>query len=187
MRKPTTIGLIRVLSTAIMVIAAYVSYGTQRGVLLSWGVDEQSAALIPITVDLLAIIANLAIHAPGVDRSGRRVAMTVLVAAGLVSMAANAVAGHGLGSRIAHVWTVAAYLLAEWVAAKVKAAKTVPAPAAEAVEAHPVAAVQQLAAVAQVAPQSPAPAGRPVWAPERTLPQWTPLDKRQRQVARKAA
>jgi len=185
MRKPTTITAIRTLSTAIMLIAAYVSYGTQRAVLAGWDVDRTSAALIPVTVDLLAIIANLAIHAAGVDRSGRRVAMTVLVFAGTVSMAANAVAGTTLGSRIAHVWTVAAYLLAEWVAAKVKAARTAAATVVELTPAEAVAPVAAIQALPVEAPVSPAPAGRPMWAPERTMPQWTPLDKR-RQTARRA-
>jgi hypothetical protein len=182
--RALTIGAIRVLSIGIMGIAAYVSYGTQRGVLLTWDVDAESASLIPITVDLLAIICNLAVHAPGIDRAGRRVAMGVLVAAGLASMAANAVAGHTWGSRVAHVWTVLAYLLAEWVAARVKAAKT---------DSRPAVAPTQTASELAPAPVAPSPVvaeaeaiaaeavgERPLWMQPRVKP--NPKDLRHMRV-----
>lgn len=118
----STIRLIRACSTAIMVIAAVISYGHQRQLLLDWGVDYLAAAALPITVDLLAIICTLAFHTEGIAQAGRNAAVWVLIAAGLASGGANFLAGATLGSRLANVWAVAAYLLAEWVAAKVKAA-----------------------------------------------------------------
>lgn len=118
----SSVKLIRACSTAIMVIAAVISYSHQRHLLLTWGVDDLAAYALPITVDLLAIICTLAIHTEGVARSGRNAAIVVLIAAGLASGTANFVAGGTFGSKLANVWSVVAYLLAEWVAAKVKTA-----------------------------------------------------------------
>lgn len=117
------IAAIRFLSTVIMTIAAVVSYQTQRQLLLGWKVDELSSYAIPVTVDLLAIICTLGAHTPGVNPVGRRIAYRVLAVAGAASLGANFAAGVTWGSRIAHGWTVVAYLLAELVAAKVKADK----------------------------------------------------------------
>lgn len=126
-----TVRVIRICSVAIMSLAAYTSFGHQQALLLSWGVDLQSSVITPITVDLLAIICTLAIHAPGVQPGGRRAAIFVLVTAGSVSVAANYISGGTLGSKIANTWAVVAYLLAEWVAAKVKAVPPVTAPAVD--------------------------------------------------------
>lgn len=120
MTTTRTITMIRIFSATIALIGAVVSYGTQRGLLLHWGMDHLAGAAIPVTVDLLAIICALAIHTPGVDPTGRRVAYRVLALAGTVSVGANALAGETIGSRIAHVWCVLAYLAAEAVAAKTK-------------------------------------------------------------------
>jgi hypothetical protein len=117
-----TIKTIRLLSAGIAAVGAIASYGTQRGLLASWGADRYSAAIIPVTVDLLAIICALVIHTPGVDPAGRAIAYKVLGLAGAVSITANAMSGHTVGLRVAHVWCVIAYLAAEAVAAKAKAA-----------------------------------------------------------------
>jgi hypothetical protein len=117
-----SIRFIRVCSIAIMCIAATLSYGHQRQLLLDWGVDYLASAATPITIDLLAIICTLAIHTEGVASGGRRTAILVLLCAGGVSCSANFIAGGSLGSKITNVWAVVAYLLSEWVAAKVKAA-----------------------------------------------------------------
>lgn len=124
----STIKLIRVLSLAIMVVAAAVSYQTQRGLFLAWSVDGFTAAIAPIAIDLLAIICTLAIHADGVAREGRKAAIVVLVITGSGSLTANFLAGHTLGSKAVHAAMVALYLLAEWIAAQVKAP---PIPASE--------------------------------------------------------
>jgi hypothetical protein len=122
MESKVSIRLIRLCSIAIMCIAAVISYSHQAHLLKVWGVDALAAGALPITVDLLAIICTLSIHTEGVARPGRRAAIVVLLAAGTVSSAANFIAGGTLGSKVANVWAVAAYLLAEWVAAKVKTA-----------------------------------------------------------------
>jgi hypothetical protein len=111
-----------------MVVAAAVSYQTQRGLFLAWSVDSFTAAIAPIAIDLLAIICTLAIHADGVAREGRKAAIVVLVITGSGSLTANFLAGHTLGSKAVHAAMVALYLLAEWIAAQVKAP---PVPAAE--------------------------------------------------------
>jgi hypothetical protein len=117
-----TIKTIRLLSAGIAAVGAIASYGTQHSLLIGWGAGRYSAAMIPATVDLLAIICALVIHTPGVDPAGRKVAYRVLGLAGAVSITANAMSGHTIGLRVAHVWCVIAYLAAEAVAAKAKAA-----------------------------------------------------------------
>jgi Protein of unknown function (DUF2637) len=117
----STIKVIRALSLLIMAAAAVVSYSTQRTLFIGWSVDEFTAAIAPIAVDLLAIICTLAIHADGVARKGRRAAIVVLVLTGSGSLTANFLAGQTTGSRVVHAAMVALYLLAEWIAAQVKA------------------------------------------------------------------
>lgn len=116
------IRIIRVLSLLIMAAAAYVSYGTQRGVFLSWKVDDQSAAIAPIAIDMLAIICTLAIHTERVTRKGRRTAIFVLLVTVGGSTSANVLAGVTVGSKAVHGGMVLLYLMAEWVAAQVKQA-----------------------------------------------------------------
>src|SRR5258708_14965424 len=48
----------------------------------------------------------LVIHTPGVDPAGRKIAYRVLGLAGAVSITANAMSGHTVGLRAAHVWCV---------------------------------------------------------------------------------
>ena len=114
------IKVIRVLSLLIMGAAALVSYSTQRGLFLGWRVDELTASIAPIAVDLLAIICTLAVHTDGVARKGRRAAIVVLVLTGSASTAANFLAGQTPGSKVVHAAMVVLYLLAEWIAAQVR-------------------------------------------------------------------
>jgi hypothetical protein len=116
------IKVIRVLSLLIMAAAAAVSFGTQRSLFVGWQVDTFTSVVAPIAVDLLAIICTLAIHTDGVARKGRRAAITVLAVVGTASVSANFIAGETLGSKIVHGAMVVLYLLAEWIAAQVKAA-----------------------------------------------------------------
>lgn len=164
------IASIRFLSTLIMAIAAVVSYETQRGLLLGWQVDQLSSAAIPVTVDLLAIICTIGAHLDGVSPVGRRIAYRVLAVAGTASIAANVASGVTWGSRIAHAWTVVAYLLAELVAAKVKAGATVAPVVPVPVDVHPVDAVT--APTLPAAPVSPAAPSHPTTTPSR--PVWAP-------------
>ena len=116
------IRFIRVLSLAIMVAAAAVSYTTQRSLFLLWEVDHFTAFVAPIAVDMLAVLCTMAIHTDGVARKGRSTAIFVLVVTGTASMTANFVAGLTLGSKIVHAGMVVLYLLSEFVAAQVKQA-----------------------------------------------------------------
>lgn len=179
MNTNRTIAAIRLCATGIMAIACAVSYTTQRDVLRRWDVDELSAYAIPLTVDLLAIICTLAIHTPGVEKAGRALAIRVLAVAGTASITANVLAGATWGSRIAHGWAVVAYLLAEGIAARVRGG--VPAVAPELTSLTPTEAIAPVAAVLaepSIAPVSPAPAGRPIWAPELVKSRPLPASRR---------
>src|SRR5262249_56207446 len=119
----TRARVVQVPAGPIAAIAAGSSYGHQTELLHSWGVGLYSYA-VPLTVDLLAIVATVARHTPGLDRSGRRAATSVLCLAGAASVAANLVAGANIGARIANVWCVVAYLAAEYLLAKVQGTTT---------------------------------------------------------------
>lgn len=119
MNAKTTVPVIRTLAFLIMFVAFAVSYFTQLQLLQRWHVDLPAAIGIPFTIDLLAIIATLVIHTHDVKAESKRVALRVLLLAGTVSMAANLLSGDTWGSRIAHAWTVGAYLLGEWLGTKV--------------------------------------------------------------------
>lgn len=123
LRSLTAFQRTRFSTTSIMIVAAAVSYGHQRHLLLSWGVDDTSAYAVPLTVDLLAITCNIALHIPGLARRGFWTALVVLIAAVAVSGTANFIAGGSTGAKYANLWTVVAYLLSEFVTASVKAAR----------------------------------------------------------------
>jgi hypothetical protein len=74
-----------------------------------------------LTVDLLAITCNIALHIPDVARRGFWTSLVVLVLAVAVSGTANFIAGGTLGAKCANLWTVVAYLLSEFVTSAVKA------------------------------------------------------------------
>ncbi len=121
LRSLTAFQRTRFSTTGIMIVAAAVSYGHQRELLAQWGVDRFASLAVPLTVDLLAITCNIALHIPGVARRGFWTSLVVLVAAVAVSGSANFIAGGTLGAKYANLWTVLAYLLSEFVTASVKA------------------------------------------------------------------
>lgn len=121
LRSLTAFQRTRFSTTTIMIVAAAVSYGHQRELLASWGVDTMAQYAVPLTVDLLAITCNIALHIPDVARRGFWTSLVVLVAAVAVSGSANFLAGGTLGAKCANLWTVVAYLLSEFVTASVKA------------------------------------------------------------------
>lgn len=170
-------------TTGIMIVAAFVSYGHQRALLASWGVDEVAQWAVPLTVDLLAITCNIALHIPDVARRGFWTSLVVLIAAVAVSGTANFIAGGTLGAKCANLWTVVAYLLSEFVTASVKArarekdpvrvaagkkaaqnrkrtTKTNPTRKPRTPKVPDTAAEMLALAGSKVAPVSPAPAGR---------------------------
>jgi hypothetical protein len=121
LRSLTAFQRTRFSTTLIMVVAAAVSYGHQRALLASWGVDHTAQYAVPLTVDLLAITCNIALHIPDVARRGFWTSLVVLVLAVAVSGTANFIAGGTLGAKCANLWTVLAYLLSEFVTSAVKA------------------------------------------------------------------
>jgi len=121
LRSLTAFQRTRFSTTGIMLVAAAVSYGHQRQLLLSWGVDNTAAIAVPLTVDLLAITCNIALHIPDVARRGFWTSLVVLILAVAVSGTANFIAGGTLGAKYANLWTVVAYLLSEFVTSAVKA------------------------------------------------------------------
>jgi uncharacterized protein DUF2637 len=114
------IKVIRVLALAIMVAAASVSFGTQRAVFTAWHAGAYTSVVAPLSIDLLAILCNLALHTDNVVRAGRRVAALVLVVTMAGSLTANWTAGVTIGSKAVHSGMVVLYVLAEWVSSKVK-------------------------------------------------------------------
>lgn len=128
LRSLTAYQRTRFATTTIMVLAAAVSYGHQRALLASWGADDMAQIIVPLTVDLLAITCNIALHIPGVARRGFWTSLIVLVAAVAVSGTANYLAGGTTGAKFANLWTVVAYLLSEFVTASVKASARVKDP-----------------------------------------------------------
>lgn len=121
LRSLTAFQRTRFSTTAIMVLAAAVSYGHQRELLATWGSDRMAQFVVPLTVDLLAITCNIALHIPDLARRGFWTSLVVLVLAVAASGTANFMAGGTLGAKCANLWTVVAYLLSEFVTASVKA------------------------------------------------------------------
>lgn len=121
LRSLTAFQRTRWSTTIIMILAAVVSYGHQRDLLASWGCDRLAQYVVPLTVDLLAITCNIALHIPDLARRGFWTSLVVLVLAVAASGTANFLAGGTLGAKCANLWTVVAYLLSEFVTATVKA------------------------------------------------------------------
>ena len=107
------------LAYTIAIIGTCGSYGTQVALLLVHQVGWFSY-IIPSTIDMLAICAMLARQLPELDRGSRRIASFILTVAVLVSIAANVTGGHNLIARLAHAWPIAAYLLGEILANRVR-------------------------------------------------------------------
>lgn len=152
---------IRGLSVVIMVLAGATSYLTQRALFTSWQVDPFTAAVAPISIDLLAVICALAVHAEQITTGGRVTAVLVLLVAGGGSMAANWIAGETVGAKAVHLAMVVAYLLAESVASQAKdKSRSTRAGHAPAVEESGIEdEFRELAEVVSNIPVSPAPAG----------------------------
>jgi hypothetical protein len=172
-----TITVIRLASMLIMLNAAIVSYTHQRTLLLAWSADLYTATATPLSVDLLSIVAIATVHADRIHPAARRTALQTLAVAVLVSAAANWCEGGSLVTKLANVFVVAAILLSERVAAKAKQTPpTVDEKRSEAAKRGHVTRkantatkpkprrrrtpVQQIEALTNAAPVSPAPAGR---------------------------
>ncbi len=106
-------------ATFIMAIAMGTSYTTQVMLLLAHAVGWASWA-VPLTIDVLALMSNLALGLPHRDGFGRKGLWFILIVTLAVSMVLNFMAGANFIASTAHVWVVAAYLAAEYVRGWVK-------------------------------------------------------------------
>lgn len=106
-------------ATFIMAVAMATSYMTQVELLLAHAVGWASWA-VPLTIDVLALMSNLALGLPHREGFGRKGLWFILIVTLSVSMVLNFMAGANFIASTAHVWVVAAYLAAEYVRGWVK-------------------------------------------------------------------
>lgn len=116
----------RVSAYSIAAIAGAMSYGHQTTLLHHADLGLYSYA-VPLTVDVLAFISAMVRNSHVADDTARRAALWTLLLAGTASVAANVAEGANPVQRIVGVWTVAAYLLAEWFVSRLKARPVPPA------------------------------------------------------------
>lgn len=107
------------LAYSIAVIGAVGSYGTQVELLSRYELGL-FAWVIPLTVDILAICAAIALSIPMMPEKDKKYFTKVLGIAVFVSVVANVAGGHNYVARAGHAWPVVAYLLAEGVANRVR-------------------------------------------------------------------
>lgn len=111
---------IKKIAYAIAGIGTVASYGTQVVLLLAHNVGTFSY-VIPATIDLLAIAAAMVLQLPAIDIATRKIAGTILTVAVIVSILANTIDAHNAVQGMAHAWPVAAYLMGEVLANRVRA------------------------------------------------------------------
>jgi len=156
-------------ATFVMAIAMSTSYGTQVDLLLVHTVGWASW-LVPLTIDVLALMSNLALGLPRRAGMSRRGLWMILVITLAVSMVLNFMAGANFIASTAHVWVVAAYLAAEYVRGWVKTYRAALEDEIEQSTTVPQVTVTELVADEAVSPDLPeapvSPAPRVI--PERT-------------------
>lgn len=108
------------LAYLIAAIGAVTSFGTQVDLLKSWGMDGATPYGIASTVDILAVCAAIALQIPGLPSRYRKEIGTILFVTLTVSIAANVSAGANTGLKLGHAWPVFAYMLAEFIANRVR-------------------------------------------------------------------
>lgn len=154
---------VKKLAYLIAVIGAVTSFGTQVELLESWQLSKAFAIGIASTVDLLAICAAIALQVPGLPTRFRKEIGTIMFAALAVSITANIISGLAVsaGAAAGHAWPVIAYMLAEWIAnrlrtyvATVTAAQAAKTEAAQQVEAPQSTPVHATATVTKSQPKS---------------------------------
>lgn len=101
-------------ATVIMALAMATSYGTQVELLHEYHVGWASWA-IPLTIDVLALMSNLALTLPRRADYGRGGLWAILIVTLSVSTVANFAAGANFTASTAHAWVVIAYLTSEYV------------------------------------------------------------------------
>lgn len=102
-----------------MAVAMGTSYMTQVVFFLAHHVGSASWA-VPATIDVLALMSNLAIGLPRRKGYGRKGLWSILIVTLTFSMVINFMAGENFIASTAHVWVVAAYLAGEYVRGWVK-------------------------------------------------------------------
>lgn len=112
--------VVKRLAYLIAAVAASASYGTQVELLRKHEMETWAAYAIPLTIDLLAICAAIALQVPGFPEKDRKIVQRVLTIAVFVSVTANIMGGHNMITRLGHGWPVLAYLLAEWIAGRMR-------------------------------------------------------------------
>ena len=150
-------------ATVIMALAMATSYGTQVELLHEYHVGWAAWA-IPLTIDVLALMSNLALTLPRRPDFGRGGLWAILIVTLSVSTVANFAAGANFIASTAHAWVVIAYLASEYVRNWVRSYRAAMETEIEEAEtAKQVAATEVKADDAQApdlpeAPVSPAPA-----------------------------
>jgi hypothetical protein len=118
-----TVG--KIAGYTIATVAATMSYGHQVDLLdgaklgALFGVVPY-AWVVPATVDLLAIIALMVRTDPEATSQTQNVALVPLILAGSLSVAANVATAHTKVGAVVGVWTVLAYLIAEWFVSRME-------------------------------------------------------------------
>lgn len=110
------------LAYLIAAIGAIVSFGTQVNLLESWKISHTFAMGIAATVDILAICAAIAIQIPGLPDRDRLYVGLIMTFGLSVSITANVIAGlrESVGAAAGHAWPVVAYMLAEFIASRLR-------------------------------------------------------------------
>jgi hypothetical protein len=109
----------KIVGYTIATVAAASSYGHQVDLLTHAQLDPlfgiiPSEWVVPSTVDLLAIIALMVRTDREATAKTKLLALIPLILAGSLSVAANVATAHTKVGVVVGVWTVLAYLLAEW-------------------------------------------------------------------------
>jgi len=113
-------GVVAALVLAIMVVAMYVSYWTLVEFFERYDIDEESARLIPLTVDALAVAAVIA-HVILPKGHGRGYALFVSAIGVGAAVAGNVGGAPNLVYAAGHAWPVVAYLFGELLIVKLLA------------------------------------------------------------------
>ncbi len=115
-----TIRMVRWAATVILAGAMYVSFDHQKHYLMSVGVAERAAFVIPIVLDAMTFLCVTVLATPAIQRSGYRAAAWVLVFTVSVSGTLNFLAPGNLIASLVFVAVVLMIPLSELVAGKVK-------------------------------------------------------------------
>ena len=109
----------KIVAYLIALIAGVMSYGHQIDLLLLADLGLYAYA-VPLTVDLLAFIGAMVRNSDVASEGTRRAALVPLTLAGSMAIAANVAVAHNTIQAVVGVWTVLAYLIAEYFVSRLK-------------------------------------------------------------------